>query len=349
MPAPAPARHREGPPKQQQGYSLSALIRSKLHDPQLDVRAGEGDNEARVSDAILATVPESLRVRGAMAMPYRPSAAVLTGNAPAPGALAPSRLDMGQVLRPVLALERLGARRVELPEGYAGRSVTSPVSITAGWSDPQTGETVPAQQFALGATNVTLRELTVEVELSRLLLRQSTRTESLVRELFRVACEGEHERATIAGTGRNGQPLGLVTMAESGILPTSPAVGSLPTYSELTAGLQVALDAGAHLRRSGWLLPMADWDDYQVLQHPGGYPALVNGTLAGRPVEFSPFLPSGKAIAGEFAELEVTYQGAPQMLVNPYTKANMSITKISIFDYIDATVRRPSLLTLIGA
>jgi HK97 family phage major capsid protein len=354
MPAAATPRHREAP---RTGYSLAGLIRSRLRDPSLAITADEGQNELRISDAILAKVPEHLRgPAGALALPYqKPQAAIGqdVNDFRGGGALSPTRLDLADVLRPELSLQRLGARRIELQDGWAGRTSVAASRVTAGWSDPTTGATVPATEFSLATANARPRELSVEIELSRLLLKQGPRTEGLVRELFRTAIEAEHERATVSGTGNNGQPLGLTALGECGVLQRQPVAGSLPTYQELTGGLQRALDSGAHLRRSGFLLPLADNDDLLLLERRPGTPALVERPdggwlLAGRPAEFSPFVPSGKAIAGEFAELEITYQGAPMLLVNPYTKANQSITRLSIFDYMDSVVRRPQLLTLIG-
>ena len=345
-----PHRQASGaPPKQQQqpAYSLASLIRSRLKDPQLEVQPGEGAAEARVSDTLMHSIPEHLRVRGAVALPYS-----VTGYDSGAGNLSPTQLALGAVIRPELSIERLGGRRITLPDGWYSRSTVSASRISSGWSNPLTGEVTQVQTFTLGATSANPRESSTVVELSRLLLRQSG-AEALVRELFSVATSTEFERATIAGTGRDGQPLGLLTLGLSGVLPVSPVAGAMPTTTELATAMQATLDRGARLRQTGWLLSLSDWDSYMELERRPGIPALVERdggwSLLGRPAEFSMHVPTGKAICGEFSEVELTWEGVPQMLVDPFTRVDKRITKISLFDYFDATVRRPSLLTLIGA
>ena len=334
------------------GYSLAALIRSRLTDPSLDIRPDEGQHEKRVSDAIRASIREPHRSPN-FYLPIeglRPQAGVTTGTWRGGGALTARRLDLGEVLRPELALQRLGARRIDLEAGWSGRATVSPAKLTAGWSDPATGVMQPATEMNLSLTSARTREVTVEVECSRLLLKQ-TNAEALVRELFAAACEEEYERAAIDGSGRDGQPMGLTAVAEVGVMQNQPVAGSLPSYGELVGGLQLALDAGARLRRCGFLLSQADHDALVALERPGGHPALVEGvdgwSLAGRPCEFSAFVPSGQAFAGEFGECELVWQSVPTLLINPYTKSNQSIIKISIFDLFDFVIRRPQFITAI--
>lgn len=339
------------------GYSLAALIRSRLTDPSLDIRPDEGQHEKRVSDAIRAAIPEQHRSPNfylPMGEELRPQAGITTGTWRGGGALTARRLDLGEVLRPVLSLQALGARRIDLADGWSGRASTQAAKVSSGWADPTTGETFNTTTMALALTSARPREVTATVEASRLMLKQTDRAEGLVRELIGLATLEEGERASVAGSGKAGQPLGLLEVGRIGVLQRQPVAGAMPTWAELTAGMQRALNApGCRLRSTGWLLPQADWDDYASLQRPGGNPALVEGpegwTMAGRPVEFSEHLPSGRAIAGAFDECEMTYQGIPQLLVNPYTKANQSVIRISVFDYMDFTVRRPQFLCLIGA
>jgi HK97 family phage major capsid protein len=347
MPTAAP-RHREAP----KPFSIAALVRSRLRDASLNISPDEGAAEQRISEAIQARLPERLRgPAGALALPY--AAGQTTSTIGGGGALSPNLADLGAVLRPELALERLGARRVELPDGMASRSTATTSKITSSWINPSTGENPPVAEFTVGSSTAHPRELVTELDVSRLLLKVTPRAEALLRELFAAATEQAHEQATIAGSGSNGQPMGLVVAGEAGVLQQQPTAGSLPTFDELAGGLQLALDSGAHVRRSAFLLPTADHDELLLLERRPGIPALVERpdggwSLAGRPCEFSPFLPSGKAIAGEFAEVEVVYQGAPNLQINPYTKTHQGITRLSIFDYMDSVVRRPQLLTLIG-
>lgn len=292
------------------------------------------------------------RRSGAHAVPV--AAVITTGNpVPGGGASQAENVTLGEILRPETALGRLGAVRRDLPFGWVSNLDVAPGRVTAGWSDPITGEAPPVQEFNLGTSRAKPRELVVEVEASRRMLRWVPQAEQLLLDALGEAAESETERVALVGTGKDGQPLGLLQLQGAAPVQAQAVAGAVPTYSELTTGLQLALDAGARLRRCGFLLSLADHDALVQLERPGGHPALVEGpegwTLAGRPVEFSAWVPSGQAVCGEFAQVGIFYQGLPQILVNPYTKSHQGATRVSMFDLIDVSVSRPQLLTLIGA
>lgn len=333
-----PARHQPAEPPP---FSFASLVRSQLRDPAIELQPGEGERERRACEALRAALPEAHRRRSGLPVPMAATSAPLLQN-PAPSVVE-------SVLRPTLVLERLGAQRAEVGPGLDGRAQIAPTTVSAGWSDPSTGEEHTSSEFSLGASNVRPRELSAHVSMPRRLLRGGQQVERLLRELLAEATGSEYERAAIAGSGKNGQPLGIARLHETGASGSTPMAGGTATYAEATAALQLAIDGGARLSRCGFLLPDSDFEQYAQTAGPQGQPMLLPGTdgtylLAGRTAAFSPFLPAGYLIAGEFGQVRLTWQGDPWLLSNPYTQAHKGITKISIYDCFDVTVARPRLL-----
>ena len=64
-------------------------------------------------------------------------------------------------------------------------------------------------------------------------------------------------------------------------------------------------------------------------------------------MEFSEWLPSGHAIAGEFSQMALVFLGSEQLLVNPYSKAQQQTTIISLYSTFDTCIDRPSFLGVI--
>lgn len=327
-----------------EGYSFAAVVRSQLRDRQLDVSPTEGQKERRLSDTLAATIPAAARKSGAFVLP--PRAELLPGQSN----LAATTLSVEQVIRPETVLSRLGARRVELGTGYGGRRLVSPSRVSVGWVNPETLESTTSRTIAFGESAIKPREGSVRVDVTRSFLRNATEAEKMLRDVLAEAHESEAERVQIAGSGDGMEPMGILAAADAGAVPS--AAGSI-TYAGLTGALQLALDAGARLRASGYLLSLADFEAASALERAGGHPALVETMdghrLGGRPVEFSPWLPTGFAICGEFAQLGIYYQGLPQLLVNPYTRAAHQVTEISVFDTYDVAIVKPGLLRVITA
>ncbi|MCP9824500.1 phage major capsid protein [Synechococcus sp. EJ6-Ellesmere] len=319
---------------------MAALVRSQLRDPELRVTPGEGSRELKVAEQLAAANP-SVRKSGALMLP--PRAAVV------PTALATDGVMLAEILRPETALTRLGARRLELPIGWGGSRSVSPSRVTAGWTNYMLAETEETREIQFGSSNVTPRECSITTEVTRRFLADAVSAEEMLQAVMRSAMESEQERVQIVGSGSGTQPLGILRAAQAGAIATSS--GPL-TYASLTAALQGRLDAGARLSRCGFLLPQADFDDLAALERTGGHPALVERpdgghTLAGRPVEFSEWLPSGHAVAGEFSQCALVFMGAEQLLVNPYSRIQQQITTISLYSTFDACIDRPSLLAVV--
>lgn len=288
-------------------WSFAAAVRSKLTDRELGISPGEGSHELRVSEQLATIDPQSKRHSGSIVMPAR--AEILSGLAPA--SLSSEKVVVADVLRPENALTRLGARRLELPIGYGGQRSISPSRVIAGWVNHSLGETESTREIQFGSSNVTPRECSVVIDVTRRFLRDAVEAEDMLQSVMRSAMESEQERVQIVGSGSSVEPWGVLRAAQAGAIATTS--GAI-TYSRCLEALQARIDAGARLRRCGWLFSSADFEDVIQLnreESSNGFPALETSgrnagdgwSLAGRPVEFSEYLPTGHVILGEFSQM----------------------------------------------
>lgn len=330
-----------------EAYSLTAAIRSKLRDPELAGVPGDGTTEARISD----TIPGAPIRPGALKLPYvRPQAGVVVGDFTTGGALAnPAPSTAAEIARPDTVLRQLGAREVELGTGYSGKQTVTPSRASWGWLDPELGETHQTE-ITFGARSFSPQEMGAAATITRRMLK-STNAEAIVREAFRVAVAEAVEVSALQGTGRQGQPQGVI---EDPAVTAQTAAGATPTWPELLGAAQAAIDNGAPLSQLGWCLPDEDYAALLAVERTGGKPAIREHddgsySLGGRPVRFSPHLPGGKYVVGAWRQFALVFAGGPQLLVNPFSRSNYAETEISVFQMMDCGAIRPQFFTVLSA
>jgi hypothetical protein len=300
-------------------------------------------HEQRVSDSIPGDPPRA----GALKLPYQATA----GSPKGIGNEGP--LSISEVVRPDTVLRQLGAVEIDLGTGFTGKQDIQPSRVGWGWQDPQLVEIVNETVLEFAAANLQPREVSSKVLLSRRVLK-SSQAEGVVREAFAIALREAYETAALAGEGRNGVPQGLLNIAADAGIHRSPRVGAVPTWTEALAAAQLAIDGGCPVSRLGWCLSDADYAAALAVERPGGKPMIRDhddGTfsLGGRPLRFSPHLPAGHAIVGDWRQVVIAYQGAPGLIVNPFSRANYAQTEITIFQNVDVICRRPHHFTIIEA
>lgn len=326
-------------------WSFAAAVRSKLTDRELAIGANEGSHELRISEQLATIDPQSKRHSGSIVLP--PRAEILSGLAPA--SLSSERVVVADILRPETCLSRLGARRLELPIGYGGQRSISPSRVTAGWVNHSLGETGSTREIQFGSSSVSPRECSLVIDVKRRFLSSAVEAETMLQDVMRSAMESEQERVQILGSGNGTEPWGVLRAAQAGAIASTS--GSI-TYSRCLEALQGRIDAGARLRRCGFLFSAADFEDLAAMERTGGHPAITESagggwSLAGCGAEFSEFLPTGHVILGEFSQMALVFLGSEELLVNPYSKAQQQTTIISIYSTMDTCIDRPSFLGVI--
>jgi HK97 family phage major capsid protein len=189
------------------------------------------------------------------------------------------------------------------------------------------------------------------VKISRRLFNQSGVSEQEFRSLLQRTISAVVEQGLLNGSGSNGEPLGLLndgqlqqeTFTSSNTLPTRDKVG------ELIGGI---LEAGGDLEQIQILLSAADYEASQLrVDSSGGDSALVEISdgrrrLAGVPVAFSPYVPSGRLVVADWSRVSISYLGLPQLIVNPYTYSESGTLELTAFQMVSYAVERRQLLTV---
>ena len=322
-------------------YLLLNAIRSQLAgDSALRVAADEGQFE-RSSSAILEKMqPADLTIRG-VSLPGMPSRLHLrdmnSQTAAAGGGLIGETLTLADALRPPTVLEALGAIATVHTEGEQRR-----VSLSADVSTYilREGESVSSSDVAFTSVNLGWSDLAARLLVTRRLMLQSPAVETFLRQTLTKAIKTQHERLLIAGTGLSGQPVGLLNVPG---VQTATWAGASPTYAEATAAIQSIINVGCDPAKLQWLAAAKDYSRLLTTVTSAGAEPMVeaeNGVLsiANVPVTFSPHVPEGKTILGQFDHLNINYYGLPQVLVNPVTYADRGKAEIVIYGALGSGV-----------
>lgn len=158
------------------------------------------------------------------------------------------------------------------------------------------------------------------------------------------------ERGILAGTGSNGQPMGLVNDEKLNQQTFTAASGSLPTAARTAELVAEILQAGGDLESVQILLSAEDYADSQQPSTASDTPLVsINDgrrRMAGVPVAFSPYVPTGNVILADWSRVAVSYIGAPQLIINPYTYAESGMLELTLFQMVGYAVERLELLTV---
>jgi hypothetical protein len=149
--------------------------------------------------------------------------------------------------------------------------------------------------------------------------------EQLVLSEIQGAMRTAVEQFVFAGTGSDSEPLGLLNTS------VIPSVSGSATSTNLLADVQAVLDEGADLRR---VSIFASSSDFAALCFPeevtrSDTPGVAS--LGPVPMRFTPHLPPGHAITGQFDLLRIAYFEQPEVLVNPFVDDAAGSTRYQVW------------------
>jgi len=274
------------------------------------------------------------------------SGGVNTGSLADGGALVSGSVTLAAALQPVLQVERLGARRVTLPSG--DMLVSAPAVSGGGWVT-EDGDSI-ADTALFGAAMREPKEAAARLKLSRRLFNQSAISEQEFRLMLQRTISATVEGGILAGSGSNGQPMGLVSDPLLSQRTFTAAAGSLPTAARTAELVAEILQAGGDLEQVQILLSAEDYADSQQASTASDTPLVsINDgrrRMAGVPVSFSPYVPTGNVILADWSRVAVSYVGAPQLIINPYTYSESGMLELTLFQMVGYAVERRGLLTV---
>jgi HK97 family phage major capsid protein len=332
-----------------QGLTFSALVRStsqQKHDVAIWRAA---------SNILAAEWPDvGLPAPTAWWAPRRQDAARLMGQR---ALTAGSAVDGGNTIigsavtaiaeatRPRSVLERAGAVRREVG------GVADAVALEwAGGSGSWVAENgaVSEAQIAVTSGAATPKTAGAFITLSRRLITQTTDLEADIAAEIQRLVLSTLESAFIAGTGTEGQPLGLVNTTGATAVPFATA---LPSYGEIVSMVQ-AYDAAD-----------GDPEAAAFFVNPVTFAGLLRGEIAsgtgqvvgtasdgarltaGIRTFVSNHVPAGKLVLGDPRNVSITYWRSPAVITNPYAGDIDGSVRITVLNSADILViRRPQLI-----
>jgi hypothetical protein len=333
-------------------FSLVDFIAGHVADRKADShRSMIGMAEAKaVAEAGEQETKNSARLIRGHVLPITraESGGLSTGTLADGGALVHTgRVTMAAALQPVLQVERLGARRVTLQGG--DNLVSAAATSGGGWI---TEDADSIQETALfGAAMRAPKEAAARLKMSRRLFNQSGISEQEFRLMLQRTISATVESGILAGTGSNGQPMGLINDQQLQ-QETFTSADSLPTRARVAELVGEILEAGGDLEQVQILLSAADYESSQlfVASASGDAPKveIYDGTrrMAGVPCAFSPYIPTGNLVIADWSRVAISYIGAPQLIINPYSYSESGLLELTLFQMVGYAVERRELLTV---
>ena len=255
-----------------------------------------------------------------------------------------SLLATAQAARPRLVFDELNVRRVELRSVAEVSLPTFTGDPTNVWIADEGGASTSFSGLATKTMQLTPKQAASRVAYSRRLAAGSpdrrTLEASVTAELQR-AVRTVMEQGLIAGSGSEGEPLGIVATPGR---QTKAFASALPTNAELCDMARLLAGADHNLASAGWLMHPADMT--QLLATPiatgagstivsfaaGGYRA------AGLPVVTTTNCPEGTFVLGDWSRFTIGMFGPGMVLADPYSsgKSITGAVEIVVINFLDA-------------
>jgi HK97 family phage major capsid protein len=249
----------------------------------------------------------------------------------------------------------LGAR---VMQGLVG-NVAIPretVGITPTWQPEATD--AANDQPTFDQLSLTPHDLSINVEISRRLLQQSTpAVDSLVRnDIARYLAIGV-DKAAINGAGASNEPLGILGTSGVTVVPLG-SNGAAPTWAGLVGCIGAVASANALRGELGWLVngavmaclmktpkigstfPEFMWSDGAAPNERtiAGFRALVSNSVPSNLTKSAGSSLSA-AIFGNWNDVIIGVWGGVDLIVDPYSKSKQGTLEITAFRTVDIAIR----------
>lgn len=244
-------------------------------------------------------------------------------------------------LRENLLARKLGVRVLS---GLTGDVVVPKYGsgLETGWVSE--GGAVPESDMAFSSVSLKPKHVGGKTEMSRQLIMQSSPDiESLVRDDLSFLIAKQIDRAIIAGTGTNNEPLGILHAAgtQTGMLSATP------TYAEVMAIVQQLEDK--EIFSGAWLADGSAKTQLATRLREAGLPGylLENGQMANYPFYVTREL-NDTLILGDFSQVLLGIWSELDILVNPYAEPAYSRGGVQVraMATVDVAVRHPEAFVI---
>jgi HK97 family phage major capsid protein len=251
--------------------------------------------------------------------------------------------------RPQLVLERAGVETIQIDDAQEA-ALPRWRGNGGGWI--REGESLTDAGLTLSSVGVSAHHAGAQITYSRR-LRVGTRGDqeaAVIAEMRRSVAQ-VLEQGLLQGTGRDGQPLGLLEQASGGV----SFAGATPTYLELVSMVEALGDADADLGRAAWLMHPSMAATLARTQRASGTGLMVlealglhQWAMVGLPVFATTAMPEGRIALMEPRAAQIVYFGAGQLLPDPFSGSNSTTgaTTVIVSNYVDLAVTEPALVVV---
>lgn len=259
--------------------------------------------------------------------------------------IADSVAAVAAATRPQIVLEAIGAERIEI----AGESVALPRwnGGTGGWIV----EGAEAPQLATTVSSVELhpRGAAARISISRKLRVQGEDIEAQIQAELSRAVRNVVEGGLIAGTGTNGEPLGLLNTTGR---QTTTFSGATPTFAELMAMVELLGDANHGAEDAAFLVHPSDLatllstekatnSGQMIAEHVSG-----SYRIAGIPVASSSHVTEGSHVLCIPNAIKLGFFGSPIVTADPYRNLTTGAVEVVVINFVDVGVQDSSSLVI---
>ena len=270
--------------------------------------------------------------------------------------------DMIDLMRPRMIATEFGAQIETYLGGTVSRpTITSDAAFT--WLAENPGSGVAASDVGTGAIVMQPRAVSTRTTHTAQSLRTSTpETAAMIMQAHAARLAVAVDAATLAGTGSNNQPTGILYNAGVNLVAMGTN-GAAVSYAKLCE-LEQAIDAAnAPMEGLGFVsTPQIRSRMRQTMDFPSaaaGRPLWdFQNTVLGHRAMTTTSMPSTltkgtsngtchAAILGDFSQVVIAYWGALEVIVDPYTDAAKGLTHITSTMYVDVGVIQPGAFAVI--
>jgi HK97 family phage major capsid protein/HK97 family phage prohead protease len=244
------------------------------------------------------------------------------------------------ILRNKLMLLKLGG---QVLSGLSG-NVAIPKqtgSATAYWIAE--GATTTASDLALGMLELSPKTVSAKSGYTRnMLLQGNPSIEALVMNDLAAGIALAIDKAGFAGTGANGQPLGILNTTGIGAVDSSAAAGGLT--NDVVVDLETAIASGnADVDNMNYVAGAVVTGKLKKKAIEAGQTAklLANGEVNGYKHNRTNQVPANTIVFGDFSQVITALWGGLDIMIDQYSNADTGGVVVRAFQSVDVGVRYP--------
>jgi HK97 family phage major capsid protein len=214
-------------------------------------------------------------------------------------------------------------------------------SATAYWIAE--GAATTASDLALGMLELSPKTVSAKSGYTRnMLLQGNPSVEALVMNDLAAAIALAIDSAGFAGTGANGQPLGILNTTGIGAVDCATASGGLTNSSVIDLETSIA-SGNADVNNMNYVAGAVVTGKLKKKAVEAGHPAklLANGEVNGYKHNRTNQIPANTIIFGDFSQVITALWGGLDIMIDQYSNADTGGVVVRAFQSVDVGVRYP--------